>query len=90
MANTRKPKEDDEEKIVKENIQKRFKNMFSGKGQPLSNLSIQEVEALKDRIFQLEKELAQESNAQQAAVIQKRDSQPHVDTLVKEQPSRLT
>ena len=53
MAKTRIPKDDDEEKIVKENIQKRFKTMFSGKGEPLSNMSIQEVEALKKRVAEM-------------------------------------
>ncbi|RPJ28947.1 MAG: HAMP domain-containing protein [Chloroflexi bacterium] len=55
MAKTRKPNED--EKIVKENVQKRFKNMFSGENQPLSNLSLQEVEALQTRVAELEAQL---------------------------------
>lgn len=54
---------DDEEKIVKENIQKRFSNMFTGKHQPLSNMSIQEVEALKTRVSELEMKLAQQPPA---------------------------
>ncbi|MBN2117493.1 MAG: cache domain-containing protein, partial [Anaerolineales bacterium] len=52
MAKTHKPNE--EEKIVKENIQKRFKNMFSGENEPLSNMSLKEAEALKARIAELE------------------------------------
>ena len=44
----------DEEKIMKETIQKRFGNMFSGKNQPLANVTIQEVEAMKARIAELE------------------------------------
>ena len=52
MAKTHKPNED--EKIVKENIQKRFKNMFSGENEPLSNMSLKEAEALKARIAELE------------------------------------
>ena len=60
MAKTRTLKEDDDEKTVKENIQKRFKNMFSGSGEPLSNMSLQEVESLKARIAKLEKELVKQ------------------------------
>ena len=59
MANRRKSK--DEEKIAKEIIQQRFKDMFSGKHQPLSNASIQEVEALKARVAELEAGLAEQS-----------------------------
>ncbi|RPI95293.1 MAG: HAMP domain-containing protein [Chloroflexi bacterium] len=55
MAKTQKSKE--EEKIVKENVQKRFKNMFTGENQPLSNLSLREVEALKTRVAELEAQL---------------------------------
>jgi len=60
MPKTRKPNEDDEEKIVRENIQKRFKAMYSGKGEPLSNMSIKEVEVLKGRVAELEVKLAQQ------------------------------
>jgi PAS domain S-box-containing protein len=66
MAKTRIPKDDDEEKIMKENIQKRFKNIFSGKGQPLSNLSLQEVEALKGRVAALEAELEHQPEVAEA------------------------
>lgn len=55
MAKTQKP---NEEEIVKENIQKRFKTMFSGENQPLSNMSLQEAEALKTRVAELEALLA--------------------------------
>jgi hypothetical protein len=44
MAKTHKP--NDEEKIVKENVQKRFKNMFSGENEPPATMSIKEVDAL--------------------------------------------
>ncbi|HLO33821.1 MAG TPA: GAF domain-containing protein [Anaerolineales bacterium] len=60
MKKTRKTEEINEEDLVKENIQKRFKSMFSGKGEPLSNMSIQQVEALKSRVSELEAQLAQE------------------------------
>jgi GAF domain-containing protein len=70
MAKTRTPKDDDEEKIMKANIQKRFKDMFSGLGEPLSNMSLQEVESLRARIAQLEKELEQGS---EKAVVVKGD-----------------
>ncbi|MGB8982751.1 MAG: cache domain-containing protein, partial [Anaerolineales bacterium] len=62
MANKHTPKDDDE-KIVKDNIQKRFRNMFSGQGQPLSNMSIQEVEAMQAQIAKLEAELAEQRAA---------------------------
>lgn len=55
MAKTQKSSE--EEKIVKENVEKRFKNMFSGKNEPLSNLSVREVEALQARVEELEAQL---------------------------------
>ena len=61
MAETRTPKAD-EEKVVKEFIQQRFKRMFSGKNQPLSNMSLQEVEALQARVAELEAELAGHPN----------------------------
>lgn len=51
---------DDDEKIIKANIQKGFQRIFSGKGQPLSNLSIQEVEALKARVNELETQLTEQ------------------------------
>ena len=41
MPKTHKPNE--EEKIVKENVQKRFKNMFSGENEPPATMSIKEV-----------------------------------------------
>jgi len=56
MAKTQKQSE--EEKIVKENVRKRFKNMFSGENEPLSNLSLREVEALKTRVAELEAQVA--------------------------------
>lgn len=54
---------DDEEKSMKESIQRRFDNMFSGKNQPLANVSIQEVDALKSRVAALEAELAEIESA---------------------------
>lgn len=57
MAKTQKP---NEEEIVKGNIQKRFKTMFSGENQPLSNMSLQEAEALKTRVADLEALLAKQ------------------------------
>ncbi|HET9912807.1 MAG TPA: cache domain-containing protein [Anaerolineales bacterium] len=55
MAKTHKPNE--EEKIVKENVQKRFKDMFSGENEPPAILSLKEVEALQARVAELEAEL---------------------------------
>src|SRR5512140_1023058 len=55
MAKTQKPNE--EEKIVKENIQKRFKNMFTGENEPPATMSIKEVEALQARVAELESKL---------------------------------
>src|SRR5512142_2810301 len=52
MAKTQKPSDD--EKIVKENVEKRFKNMFTGENEPLSNMSLREVESLKARVAELE------------------------------------
>jgi GAF domain-containing protein len=60
MTKTKKPKEDHDEKMMKENIQKRFESMFTGEAQPLSNMSIQEVEGLKSRVADLEAQLAQQ------------------------------
>ncbi|HMB21994.1 MAG: cache domain-containing protein [Chloroflexota bacterium] len=57
MAKTQKPNE--EEKIVKENIQKRFKNMFTGENEPPSTMSIKEVDALKARVAELEERLGE-------------------------------
>jgi PAS domain S-box-containing protein len=51
---------DDEEKIMKEMIQRRFKSIFSGKNQPLANVTIHEVETLKARIAELEKTLSRQ------------------------------
>ncbi len=55
--------EDDNEKVMKATIQKRFEKMFSGKGQPLSNISLQEAEALKARVAELEDKLTQQGTA---------------------------
>ena len=41
---------DNEDEAMKGLIQKRFEHMFSNESQPLSNMSIQEVEALKTRV----------------------------------------
>jgi hypothetical protein len=60
MAKTRKPNQDHEEKIMKENIQKRFEHMFTGEGEPLSNMSLQEAEALKSRVAELESRLTEQ------------------------------
>jgi len=60
MDKTRKPTEEHEEEIMKKNIQKRFENMFTGSGEPLTNLSIHEVENLKSRVAELEAQLAQQ------------------------------
>jgi GAF domain-containing protein/HAMP domain-containing protein len=57
MAKTQKPSE--EEKIVKENVKKRFKNMFTGENEPLSNMSLREAEALKARVAELEEQLGE-------------------------------
>ncbi len=62
MAKKHTPNDEDE-RIVKENIQKRFRNMFSGRGQPLSNMSLQEVEALKSRVAELETLVAGQQTA---------------------------
>src|SRR5512143_2799609 len=61
MTKTQKP--NDEEKIVKENIEKRFKNMFTGENEPLSNMSLKEAEALKARVVELEKQLGDQPPA---------------------------
>jgi hypothetical protein len=74
MSKTQKRNEDVEEKIVKENIQKRFKAMFSGKGEPLSNMSIQEVEALKARITELEASLELEPEGDQGELFDAKNS----------------
>ena len=86
MTKTRKTKEDNEEKIVKENIQKRFKSMFSGKGEPLSNMSIQEVEALKTRVAEAEAKLGHQSpmDKNTLTTIQESDSQSSVVRLNKD------
>ena len=60
MAKTRKTKEDHEEEIMKKNIQKRFENMFTGNGEPLTNMSLQEAETLKSRVEELEALLAEQ------------------------------
>ena len=60
MDKTRKPTEEHEEEIMKKNIQKRFENMFTGSGEPLTNLSIHEVENLQSRVAELEAQLAQQ------------------------------
>ena len=57
MAKTRNPNEDHDEEIVKKAIQKRFETMFTGEGEPLTNLSMQQVEVLKARIAELEAKL---------------------------------
>ncbi|HSA99653.1 MAG TPA: GAF domain-containing protein [Anaerolineales bacterium] len=61
MAKTQKPNED--EKIVKDNIEKRFKNMFSGENEPLSNMSLKEAESLKARVAELETLLTEQKAA---------------------------
>ena len=58
-----KRSDNEEEKIMKATIQKRFDSMFSGKNQPLANVSIQEVEALKSRIAELEGQVGQQPEA---------------------------
>src|SRR5687767_4790566 len=63
MTNTRKPENMEEEKIMQANIQKRFKDMFSGKNQPLSNMSLQDVEALKERVAELEATLKESESS---------------------------
>lgn len=67
MAKTKKIKEDHDEEIMKGKIQKRFEQMFTGEGEPLSNLSLQEVEKLKERVMQLENELAGQSRLTSSA-----------------------
>jgi GAF domain-containing protein len=59
MAKTQKPH--DEEKIVKENVQKRFKYMFSGENEPPATMSLKEVEALKARVTELEAQLEKQA-----------------------------
>src|SRR5215216_1038830 len=53
----KKPNDDPEEEIMKKNIQKRFEHVFTGEGEPLTNMSIQQIEALKARITDLETKL---------------------------------
>jgi PAS domain S-box-containing protein len=60
MTETKKPQEDREEEIMKKNIQKRFESMFTGEGEPLTNMSIHEVQALKARVTELETQLAEQ------------------------------
>ena len=60
MAKTSKRKEDHEEESMKKNIQKRFEGMFTGSGEPLTNMSIHEVEALKSRVAELETQLTEQ------------------------------
>lgn len=74
MAKTRKPKEDPEEEIVKENIQKRFKTMFSGQGEPLSNMTIHEVEGLKARVSELEAALALQPTTEAGNPVSEKDN----------------
>ena len=75
MAKIRKPKEHHEEEIMKKSIQKRFENMFTGNGEPLTNMSIQEVESLKSRVAELEALLTEEqaSNSEPALPTATRD-----------------
>ncbi len=60
MAKTNMSEDDD---ILKDKIEKRFKSMFLGKGEPLSNMTIQEVEALKARVAELETLVAGQQEA---------------------------
>jgi GAF domain-containing protein len=55
----------DDEKSLAESVQKRFKNLFSGQHEPPSQLSIQQVEALKARVAELEAELSKQSQSPQ-------------------------
>jgi hypothetical protein len=78
MAKTNKSSE--EEKIVKENVQKRFKNMFTGENEPPAIMSLKEVEALKARVAELEAQLGKgqtgTAHPKPAEPPAKRDSAP--------------
>ncbi|HSL45130.1 MAG TPA: GAF domain-containing protein [Anaerolineales bacterium] len=91
MTKTRKSN-DDEEKTIKETIQKRFKSIFSGKGQPLSNMSIQEVEALQARVAEAEAKLANQSQLEKTASTISQESVPQsaVPELEKDVPANVT
>jgi hypothetical protein len=45
---------DDEDETMKKMIQERFKSMFSGENEPLTELNTKQVEALKARVAELE------------------------------------
>lgn len=53
MINPQVPN-DDEAEAMKKMIQERFKSMFSGENEPLTELNIKQVEALKARVAELE------------------------------------
>lgn len=77
MAKMRKPNDDHDEELMKKNIQKRFQSMFAGSGEPLTNMSIHEVEGLKSRIAELEARLSEQqepgSNSESAPSTATRD-----------------
>jgi GAF domain-containing protein len=70
MAKKRNPQEDHEEEIMKKSIQKRFESMFTGEGEPLTNMSINEVESLKARVAELEAKLAEEPAAAESVPVE--------------------
>jgi hypothetical protein len=57
MINPQVPN-DDEDEAMKKMIQERFKSMFSGENDPLTEPDIRQVEVLKVRVAALEARLA--------------------------------
>ena len=80
MTTTHSHAEDRNEKILKSNIQKRFDEMFSGKGQPLSNMSIQEAEDLKARVAELEARLEEQQEPSKRSVLSPGNDAQLMDT----------
>jgi GAF domain-containing protein len=76
MAKTRTPKQKEENEF-QDKIQKRLTGLFGGGEEPPTFMSIRQVEALKERVRELEAELAQ---GQQAVVEVKTTIKPMTDS----------